>query len=211
MPINANEIGIPNQNTYRKLSIPPLFGRPKLRQVGLPQYMPSRMWLVKLDRAAKAALTDTSSPLLATQLIGLEALQIQTVPLEMNVQPQSQWVTIPSIGRNNPFYHYTGGEDTLSFTLDWYSTKPNNSDVIEKCRQIESWSKADSYKAEPPKILLIFGQLFKEDNWIVESAEYRLSLFSRQNGMLPIQAYQELVLKKVTDKNTTQREIKWQR
>jgi hypothetical protein len=138
----------------------------------------------------------------------LKALQIQTVPLELSIDPIAKWATIPSIGRNNPFYHYTGGEDSLRFTLDWYSERESRDDVINKCRWVESLSRSNAYDAEPSRVVLIFGDLFQFDTWIVESAPYRLSLFDKERGMLPRQAYQELTLKKVSEKNTSSFEIR---
>lgn len=182
-------------NTYRKLSIPPLFGRPQLKEVDPPRSIPSRMWLVHLD--------DNNNR--------IEALQIQTVPLEMNLEPTANWATIPSIGRNNPFQHYTGGEDEIKFTLDWYSVRQDCEDVIEKCRWVESLSRADAYEKEPPRILLIFGRMFRFDTWIIKGAPYRLSLFNKEKGMFPRQAYQELTMSKVTSKNTSRQEIRWYR
>jgi hypothetical protein len=184
-----------NPSTFRKLSIPPLFGRPKLQQAEAPRTIPSRMWLVHLD--------DNNNR--------IEALQIQTVPMEITVDPIANWATIPAIGRNNPFYHYTGGEDEITFTLDWYSVREDNEDVIEKCRWVESLSRADAYSKEPPRILLIFGRLFKYDTWIIKSARYRLSLFNKEQGMFPRQAYQELMMSKVTSKNTSRQEVRWYR
>lgn len=184
-----------NPSTFRKLSIPPLFGRPELRQAPTPAFVPSNMWLVHLD--------DNNNR--------IEALQIQTVPLEMSVDPVANWATIPSIGRNNPFYHYTGGEDEITFTLDWYSVQDNNYDVIRKCRWVESLSRSDAYFKEPPRILLIYGRLFKFDTWIIKKAPYRLSLFNKHRDMYPRQAYQELTLAKVTDRNTDQMSIRYHR
>lgn len=177
----------PRGETFRKLSIPPIFGFPKQRKVDYPQEIPSQMWLVRLDDTFK------QNP---------EKLRIQTVPLELSVVPESTWATIPSLGRNNPFYNYTGGEDTLEMTLDWYATLESRQDVIDKCRWVESLSKADGYLDEPPRILLIFGELFKYTTWIIDKAPYKLSLFDKSQGMLPRQAYQELSLKKVTDRNS---------
>jgi len=178
----------PRQNTgFRNFNIPPLFGYPNQRKVDYPQSVPSNMWLVRLDDRFKQ---------------NTEKLRIQTVPLELGVKPESNWQVIPSIGRNNPFYHYTSGEDTLEFTLDWYSVVENRQDVIDKCRWVESLSKADAYIDPPPRVLLIFGDLFKYTTWIIESAPYTLSLFNKDKNMLPQQAYQTISLKKVTSANT---------
>lgn len=175
-----------NGNIYRKLDVPPSLGRPKKDNVNYPAYTNSNIWLVRIDDRERR----------------VEKLRIQTVPIDVRVEPESNWVVIPSIGRNNPFYHYTGGEDTLSFTIDWYSVHPLRQDVINNCRWVESLSRANGYKEEPPRVLLVFGELFKYTTWIVQAAPYRLSLFDRESQMLPRQAYQDLVLKKVTDHST---------
>lgn len=174
--------------TYRKTYLPPLFGWPKERRVDYPQNVPSQMWLVRLDDRFN------QNP---------QPLRIQTVPLELNVRPESNWAIIPTIGRNNPFYMYTGGEDTLEFTLDWYATDSTNpNQVIDACRWVESLQKADRYIDGPPRVKLIYGELYKYTTWIVKSAPYKLSLFSREKGMLPRQAYQEITLCRVTENNT---------
>jgi hypothetical protein len=173
--------------------IPPLFGRPQPKNVDLPSYTPSNMWLVKEDEFGQR----------------LESLRIQCVPDKLSVEPSSNWAIIPSIGRNNPFYHYTGGEDVLKFTLDWYSVHEYREDVIEKCRWVEALAKANAYYNKPPRVILIFGKLFQFDTWIVEAAPYQLSLFDRERDMLPRQAYQDLTLKKVTPKNTTTEDIRY--
>lgn len=173
--------------------IPPLFGRPTPKKVDTPSYIPSRMWLVHIDENGR----------------NLESLKIQTVPEQIEVQPSSTWSVIPSIGRNNPFYHYTGGEDSLRLTLDWYAVTAAKEEVIEKCRWVESLSKADGYFKGPPLVVLVFGDLYVYDTWIIESAPYRLSLFDRSAGMFPRQAYQDLTLKKVTPNNTTTEQIRY--
>ena len=144
---------------------------------------------------------------------GIEKLAIQSIPLTLGVEPTANWAAIPVLGRNNPFYHYTGGEDTLAMTLDWYANIPDNSwsdkyrsEVIERCRWVESLSRSDGWDRRPPRVQLIWGNLFFNTLWIVTSAKYELSLFDRGNNMYPIQAYQQLLLKKVVDHNTTMSE-----
>lgn len=180
-------------NTYRKLSIPPLFGRPKEKKVDYTIAERPALYLVPVD------------------VPNLKALKIQTIPLELSVEPLSKWAVIPSIARNNPFYHYTGGEDKIAFTLDWYSITDNRHDVIDKCRWVEALSKGDGYFKGPSRIILIFGGLFTKDTWIIESAPYKLSLFDTDRELLPRQAYQELTLNKVTTHNSTRNEIRFQR
>lgn len=188
---------MPSTDWYKKgkgiPDIPPLFGRPQPKDVDIPSYIPSNMWLVRLDAFGQR----------------IESLRIQCVPEKIQVEPSSTWAVVPSIGRNNPFYHYTGGEDKVTFVLDWYSNHEYREDVIEKCRWVESLSKANAYFHEPDRVILIFGKLFQFDTWIIESAPYELSLFDREKNMLPRQAYQTLTLKKVTPKNTTTEDIRY--
>lgn len=172
---------------YRDLYVPPLFGWPKKQNVDYPSTIPSNIFLVRLDDRYN------QNP---------EPLRIQVVPEELSVQPTANWAVVPSLGRNNPFYHYTGGEDTLQFTLDWYAVTERRQDVIDKCRWVESLCKADGYLDEPPRVLLIFGELFKSTTWIIKEAPYRLKNFNRERMMFPQQAYQELTLAKVTSRNS---------
>lgn len=155
-------------------------------------------------------------------------LKIQNRPSELQVDPLSNWNTIKSIGRNNGYQVYTGGEDTLTFDVSWYSVTENNADrtdVITKCRLLESWSKADGYKKSPPTLRILWGKsgLFDKDYFVLVSANYKLSNF--QNGakiksinqawpipnnyqildlkLLPNVATQTLVFKRVTPNNYT--------
>lgn len=137
----------------------------------------------------------------------IDKIRIQFIPLELDYDPSANWVTIPTVGRNNPFYHYTGGEDILKFTLDWNSNQKDRKDVIGKCRAIEALTRNDAYTNEPPTLILSFGDLFKGSKWVLTSAPYRLSLFDNQSGLLPVQAYQEITLRRVTDKNRSWSDI----
>jgi hypothetical protein len=168
-----------------KIGIPRFFV-PREQKIGSTRSTPSNIWLVNIDAEGNE----------------VERLKIQTVPLEVNVDAIANWAVIPTIGRNNPFYHYTGGEDILKFQLDWYSNEHSREDVIRNCRRVESLSRANGYFDAPPRVVLIFGSLFKYTTWIVAKAPYKLSLFDKELGMLPRQAYQELELRKIVDHNT---------
>lgn len=179
-----------DQNGNLIPAIPPLFGTPKERNVNIQSNRGFDIQLVAID----------------DQDNKIDKLQIQTIPLEIQVQPIANWAIIPSIGRNNPFYQYTGGEDIIKFTLDWYSNTESKTDVINACRKVESWSRANGYRKEPPRIIVIFGELYKYTTWILVDAPYTLSLFNREKDLLPQQAYQEITLKKVTKVNSAMKD-----
>src|SRR3972149_8084190 len=78
-----------------------------------------------------------------------EKMEFQFVPKSLNYEAESNFVSIASIGRNNPFYHYTGSEDSLEFELDYFSAMDNRHDVIKRCRWVEALTKADGEIGSP--------------------------------------------------------------
>lgn len=146
-------------------------------------------------------------------------LKLPFIPDNLSYNISSTFVGIASFGRNNPYYHYAGSEDSLSFTIDWFSLKNSREDVIFYCRWLEALTKADAYDETPHRIKLSWGNdnlLFDNSTWIVESASYELSQFINayrkddivtKVGLLPQQAFQKVVLKRITESNLTSSEI----
>lgn len=149
---------------------------------------------------------------------------IQGMPSEIDITPDTSWATVKSIGRNNPFMMYTGGEDTVSFEISWYSIQKDRTDVINKCKLLESWTRADGYLNSPPIIGISWGNsdIFLNDSFVLVSAKYTLSNFqnsTRSNfsrrdpgniidlKLLPNCAVQQLIFKKVTSNNTRHEDI----
>ena len=173
--------------TFEKPIIPPFFGLPEQKDVTVPQSTPWSIQIVRIDERDQQ----------------LEKLSLVAIPMELRVMNEANWQVIPSIGRNNPFYNYTGGEDILEFTIDWYSRNELRDDVIWNCRWLESLTRANAYRSAPDRVILLWGDLFKYTTWIVTSAQYRLELFDIEKGLLPRQAYQDVTLKKVAKENTS--------
>lgn len=139
-----------------------------------------------------------------------DRIMLPTVPLEMEFDPSPNWNTVASIGRNAPFYNYSGAEDTLSFKIDWYSKEDHKEDVIYACKWVEALTKSNGYKSSPHRIMIIWGgddRLFFNDTWIVQKATYTMSQFQKHRSMLPQQAYQEIVLKKVIANNSERDDV----
>lgn len=148
-------------------------------------------------------------------------LQLQCRPNEIQVTPQGTWAAVSSMGRNNPFRMYTGGEDTIQLDICWYCNDPENrGEVVTKCRLLESWSKANGYSSAPPVLQLIWGtsDIYKKDFFILESASYKLTHFQSlalkpgdtdpiNLGLYPNYATQTLVFKKVSSINRTWEDI----
>ena len=181
-----------------------------------------------------------TSDLLQNQVIILnynvstyQAIRLQNRPTEIQVEPKSNWVAVRSMGRNNPFMMYTGGEDTITLDISWFANDPaNRKEVVTKCRLLESWSKANGYTAAPPTLKLKWGTsgIFDNDIFILESAAYTLHNMQSATrserykhddwgsrniamedviniGLTPQCATQTLVFKRVTPNNRTHNEI----
>lgn len=139
-----------------------------------------------------------------------DSITIPTIPLELSYEVESTFATIASFGRNNPFYHFTGSEDTLNFQIDYYSKQRNKADVIYWCRWMESLTKANGYGEAPHRVMVLWGSddvLFNGDVWLVTKASYKLAQFQPGMSMLPQQAYQDITLKRVTPHNRTIPEV----
>ncbi len=161
-------------------------------------------------------------------------LQLPFIPDYLDYNPESNFAAIASFGRNNPFYQYLGSEDTLNFEVDWFSSQMNRQDVIFNCRWLEALTKSNGYSESPHRVKIVWGgegtniqnigqtefndmnQLFQDSIWVLVSAKYRLTDFVRgyrlnnniiSTNLLPQQARQNLVFKKLTDYNLTAGDI----
>ena len=150
-----------------------------------------------------------------------KSVTLPFVPRELNYSMESNFVGIATMGRNNPHYHFTGSEDSLEFTIDWFSNQNDRKDVINNCRWLESLTKSDGYRRRPHRIMVAWGnnnELFGTDYWLVVKADYRLTQFVdayrdpisneiKKVGLLPQQAHQTITLKRVTKRNLRTAEI----
>lgn len=161
-------------------------------------------------------------------------LVLQNVPLSLDYDFQNKIVAVASPGRNNPFYHYTGSEDSLDFDLSWYAAEESRTDVIKKAKWLESMSKNDGYD-EPPKLVGLQwvglnvtannflqddgsfsdslepshfnNQLFQFATWIIKASPFKISLFHPLHNMLPTLGTQHVTLLKATSKNLKRAQI----
>lgn len=149
------------------------------------------------------------SPIYLVDTIDLSQVALQFVPGKLAFSPESRIEAVLSPGRNNPFYHFSGSEDFLKFQIDWLAAEESRRDVIDNCRWLESLSKADGYNRGLHPIKIIWGDLMNNDTlWIVKNASYDVSLFDKAFGMLPRQAYQDVVLARLASYNRTTSDIR---
>lgn len=155
-------------------------------------------------------------------------IELQNRPTSLDFRGETTWAVIKSMGRNLPMYHYTSAEDVIQMNISWYCNDPDNpAEVINKCRLLEAWSKANGYQSAPPVLKISWGagnDLFYSHHYILTSATYTLSNFTAgsrsrnrnkpdlntnttQKYLYPYSATQELVFKRVSDHNLTHSEI----
>lgn len=192
---SPNPMGPPDERFSPNLEQfigPPNFGY-KQPQISVPR----SIWIVQLSKPSNK-------------------LEIQNVPKHLEYDFKNKYVVLHSPGRNNPFYHYTGSEDTLEFPLTWYAAEENRLDVITKCKWLESMSKNNGYKGKPELVALTWsstwgdlnntqnlGNLFEFGTWLIDSAAYSLSLFHGSRNMMPTLATQTVKLLRTTKLNRT--------
>lgn len=151
-----------------------------------------------------------------------EVIRLPFIPRELSYNSESAFATIKPMGRNNPFYHFTGAEDRLEFEIDWHAFDWGRREVIENCRKIEALSKADAYNFGPHRVKLLWGKenvLFSDHDFIILAAPYRMTQFNKGNinadgilestHMLPIQAYQKVTLGRITRNNLSKVDIEF--
>ncbi len=132
----------------------------------------------------------------------------QFVPDKLVYNRKADFQSIKVITRNTPKYQYTGGSTTLSLKLDIYAETKSRQDVIERCRALESLTYTNGYKEAIPHIRLVWGALFRDEVWVVQSVNYELSLFKPDFDFMPQQAYVNITLLRVSENNLTWNDIK---
>lgn len=153
----------------------------------------------------------TNRGLIILDLVTLEQIELHFVPKVLDYNPEPNWSVIASMARNNPLYHYTGSEDSLTFEIDWFSkdTDDARTDVILNCKKLEALSKNNGFEEPPHLIKLIWNdKMFSEATWVMFSAPYKLSMFQAHKSMLPQQAIQSVTLKKVVANNKSNQNIR---
>lgn len=135
------------------------------------------------------AFNTTNSELIIVELDPpFESIELQFVPDEISIPRKADLSRIQIVGRNNKLLHYTGGEETVTLKLDFYSDEESREDVIYKVDWLKSLTYNDGDAAPVRKVKIVFGDLFPYHVWVVESVTPVLSHFDDKNGWLPMRA-----------------------
>lgn len=121
-----------------------------------------------------------------------EKLEFQFVPAEVKLNSKANNAKIEVVGRNNPRHHYTGGDDSFSLKLEFYSDVEERDDVIKKVRWLQSLRYNDGYAGPKRNIKVVMGDMFQREIWIVDSVNIDMTNFDSQKGFRPRQASVDL-------------------
>jgi len=118
-----------------------------------------------------------------------DRMDFQFVPPELNWSRTGNWVNVPIVGRNNSRHHLTGGEDKLSFQLNFSGLFEDNK---EHCQQKLSWLLSlimtDGYVGPVRNVKIVWGTtpLFRHKIWIVKNVTGIMTDFSSNFQMNPM-------------------------
>jgi len=141
-----------------------------------------------------------------------ETLGMQGLPKKLDYDPKAIFAKIKVPGRNNSWITYSGSEDVLQLDISWYSVTNDKTDVILRCKWLESMTKADGYLGRNHFCRLQWGDLFSKSIWVITAAPYDLKDFDKPSGMMPTCATQKVTLERYTFENSTHQninDIKW--
>jgi hypothetical protein len=132
-----------------------------------------------------------------------ERLEIQFMPTGLAWSRTPDLPALAVVGRNNPHYHLTGGEDRLNLRLDFATELESRLDVIRKVQ----WLRSLTF-APVRNVKLVWGQLFKSEVWVVASFKADMDQFMHNANMLPQQAYVDITLALDPKKNLRLRDVR---
>lgn len=137
-----------------------------------------------------------------------DRLAIQFVPEQIVMDRRADVADFAIVGRNNPLHQYTGGDEKMTLQLDFVCDDESRSDVITKCRWLQSLAQNDAGRRPQTLIKLIWGDLFQRSKWVVNSAKVTLTLFDKRYGFLPTQGIVDLSLSLDTKENIPKSDLR---
>lgn len=133
-----------------------------------------------------------------------ERLDIFSMPNEINQNREANIATIDVVGRNNPITQVTGGNTTLSFSIDIIARDENKRDVLTKI----NWLKSLTYKGRNhvyPLVKLVIADMYVNHIWLVKSCNVKIKNFDQTRNYIPTYASVDLTLQ-LANQNDLQRE-----
>lgn len=129
-----------------------------------------------------------------------ERLEIQFMP-QVSGSRVANYSKVQVVGRNNPKYHFTGGEDSLRLKMEFMAFSELGDEVWKKIQWLKSLTANDSFVGPAREVSLIFGRIYRNQRWIITRVDDEPRRFAHDKGMNPIEATVTINLARVTDRN----------
>lgn len=148
----------------------------------------TRSNLVGSDSIVNTGTNTTGSKMYFINIDTGGRLEIQFVPSDMSHDRTGNWSDADIIGRNDPKHQYVSGQTSFSMTLDFYADEESRTSVMRKVAWLHALIANDAYRRPAPRVILVMGQMFTKEVWIVEKVRAKYDNLSKPNGFLPQQA-----------------------
>ena len=125
-------------------------------------------------------------------------LRVQYMPLQVQYNRSAKFEAIPIIGRNEDLSHFSGGNTTLSLNLDFYSSDPDGTNANASIQFLESLTYSGRNRP-PSRVQLVFGRLFENTLWLLQSLNVVYSVFEGGKEWLPRYAVAQCTFKRDTE------------
>ena len=123
-----------------------------------------------------------------------ERVAFQFMPEKMQWKRNAKLQNIAIVGRNNDLYQYTGGGDSLSFSIDFFSDQQDRQDVQSKCNFLKSLAMKDGGYGPARNVKIVMGSFLRTEVWLVKSVDVSYSNHDAQFNYLPIRATAKISL-----------------
>ncbi len=138
----------------------------------------------------------------------LEQLEVQYMPNELTDSSNAELNAIKTIARNQPFQGYSGVENTITFSLDFYSQQNDRKDVLQKTRWLKSMTFGESFNGKPSRLRIVWGEFLNDFTFVLDSVNIKYSNMMKYHEGLPCQAMVDLTFKLDMDKNVLRSDIR---
>lgn len=137
-----------------------------------------------------------------------DKVSFQFMPEGISKTRSAKIKKINIVGRNNDKHQYTGGEDKLSFTIDFLSDEENREDVYRKVNFLESLTMNDGSFGPAKNVKLVMGKFFRKEVWLISSVKTAYSNNDDRYDYLPIRATVKIELILDPEKNRRVRDVR---
>lgn len=116
-----------------------------------------------------------------------ERISFQFLPDQILWDRSANFVNIPIVGRNNSKKQLTGGEDRVTFTLEFNGLfEDDKRHCIQRLKFLQSLAVTNGFAGPARNVKIAWGDVFRFNVWVVKSVKGVYSNFSGLGNMNPM-------------------------